>query len=372
MTTETNPLSVQQETLTPRGYKPDRSWRKLAFKGLITLFFIVYSVITLSPFYILFVRTFVGTKDATDLWLWLPPAEEISLEADLGNMSVFYNLDLNKVKRDLGIAETEYINPKWKLKRIAEEYNIPEYKIRNYFQPFVRYNGWIVLLTNDRFLPSLIRTVIVTVGSVIGINALSVLTASAIAGLRRRYQMFVYNVYLLQAVIPIMLILVPQFIIVQWFLTRLPGYADPGLMREASQIWVIILLHIQGTALSTMIFTAYISTIPAELEDAAYIDGASRWQYTRYILFPLMKVPIAGVTVVMLPYFWNDFIAPYVYLDPSNTTLLPLIQSFAGQYTTNFQVIFAGIFISTIPLVIVYILFRRLFVEGVMAGAVKG
>lgn len=369
---ETKTVQSQKKKVGPHTYKASRNRRKLVFKFLITTFFVVYSLITLTPFYILFVRTFVGTKDATDLWLWLPPAEPISLEADIGNLSVFYNLDINRVKKDLGIPETEYINPKWKLKRIAEAYNIPEVEIRNYFQPFVRYNGWIALLTDPLFIPSLLRTVMVTVGSVVGINVLSILTASAIAGLRHRYQMFVYNIYLLQAVIPIMLILVPQFILVQWFLNKIPAYADPGWVREISQIWVIILLHIQGTALSTMIFTSYISTLPAELEDAAYIDGASRWQYTRYILFPLMKVPVAGVTVVMLPYFWNDFIAPYVYLDPSNTTLFPLIQSFAGQYTTNFQVIFAGIFASTVPLVIVYILFRGWFIQGVMAGAVKG
>ncbi len=85
-----------------------------------------------------------------------------------------------------------------------------------------------------------------------------------------------------------------------------------------------------------------------------------------------MKVPIASLTVIVLRFFWNDFLQPFVYLDHKNTTLLPLIQSFTGQYTTNFQVVFTGVFVSIIPLVVVYISFRKWFVAGVMEGAIKG
>ena len=63
---------------------------------------------------------------------------------------------------------------------------------------------------------------------------------------------------------------------------------------------------------------------------------------------------------------------PYVYLDQNNTTLLPLIQSYTGTYTTNYQVSFTGIFISVIPLVLIYIMFRDWFIKGAMSGALKG
>jgi ABC-type glycerol-3-phosphate transport system permease component len=59
-------------------------------------------------------------------------------------------------------------------------------------------------------------------------------------------------------------------------------------------------------------------------------------------------------------------------MDPSNSTLLPFIQSAVGQFSTNFQVIYSAIFASVLPMLIVYLLFRRMFVEGVMAGAIKG
>ena len=102
------------------------------------------------------------------------------------------------------------------------------------------------------------------------------------------------------------------------------------------------------------------------------IDGASRLQYVRYIILPLLKVPIISLTVIMLPLFYNQFLEPYVYLDPVNTTLLPFIQSAVGQFSTNFQLIYSAIFASVVPMIVVYLLFRSWFVEGVMAGAIKG
>ena len=93
--------------------KDDQSSRYLLQKRiskiLIITFFIAYTLITLFPFYALFVRTFVGTKHSTDLWLWPPPSEEASLDYQWGNLSVFYNLDFDKVKEDLGIPADAYI-----------------------------------------------------------------------------------------------------------------------------------------------------------------------------------------------------------------------------------------------------------------------
>jgi ABC-type glycerol-3-phosphate transport system permease component len=184
--------------------------------------------------------------------------------------------------------------------------------------------------------------------------------------------MAVYNLYLLQMVIPIMLILLPQYLMFQWFFKLIPGYAEDGILRTVMQLGSLIMINIKGTALSVMIFTAAISAIPKEIEDSAMIDGASSGQYVRYILIPLLKVPIVSLIVIMMPLLYNQFLEAYVYLDPGNTTLLPFIQSTAGQFSTNYQVIYSAVLASVIPLVLVYLLFRKLFVEGAMSGAIKG
>jgi raffinose/stachyose/melibiose transport system permease protein len=337
----------------------------------------IYSIVTIFPFYALFVRSFVSTKDSADLHLWIPEADEVPMESQVGNLAVFFDLDTNQLKEFLGIPPTEFLMARTTLREISEQYNIPEEQIKDFFIGFYTYNGWNTLITGDlygtTFWGALGRTVAVTAVSLVFGIILSMATGYGLAGLQRRDQMFVYNIYLLQMVIPTMLILLPQYQMIQWSFRLFPSYDVQGsVARTVLQLLSIVLINIKGTALSTMIFTAAISSIPKDLEDSAMIDGASRLQYFRYILFPLLKVPIVSLTVIMLPTIYNQFLEPYVYLDPANTTLLPFTQSAVGQFSTNFQLIYSAICGSVVPMVVIYLLFRRFFVEGVMAGAIKG
>jgi raffinose/stachyose/melibiose transport system permease protein len=337
---------------------------------------LVYTLVTIFPFFALFVRSFVPTKESADLHLWLPEVQEVSMDAQIGNLSVFYELDMIDLKDSLGIPQTEFLMARTTLRQIGEKYEIPEETIKDFFAGFYRYNGWNTLLFGKMygtsFWGALLRTLIVTVTSLVLLIFLSILTGYGLAGLQRRYQMAVYNIYLLQMVIPAMLILLPQYLLIQWFYNLIPGYAEEGLVRTALQLFSIVLINIKGTALSVMIFTAAIGSIPKEIEDSAMIDGASSWQYIRHILLPLLKVPIISLIVIMLPLIYNQFLEPYVYLDPKNSTLLPFTQSAVGQFSTNYQVIYSAIFASVVPIILVYLLFRRFFVEGVMSGAIKG
>jgi ABC-type glycerol-3-phosphate transport system permease component len=353
------------------------SKRKKMLRIFASVIMVTYSILTIFPFYALFVRSFVSTKDSAELHLWIPEADEVSMDAEVGNLAVFYNLDLTGLKEALGIPATDFLMARTTLREVGEEYNIPEQEIKDFFEGFYTNNGWITLLQGRlqgaTFWGALGRTLFVACTSLFFIIVLSIFTGYGLAGLKRRDQMFVYNLYLMQMVIPIMLIILPQFLLLQWFFNLFPGYAVQGsTTRSVLQLSSLILINIKGTALSTMIFTSAISGLPKELEDSAMIDGANRLQYIRYILVPLLKVPIVSLVVIQLPLFYNQFLEPYVYLDPANSTLLPFIQNTVGQFSTNFQVIYSGILASIVPLVIVYLLFRSYFVEGVMAGAIKG
>jgi ABC-type glycerol-3-phosphate transport system permease component len=350
--------------------------RRVLLRVFALVVMVVYTLLTLFPFYALFVRSFVPTKESADLHLWMPEVEEVSLDAEVGNLAVFYDLDLTDMKEALGIAPTEFLMARTTLREVAADYNIPEEDITQFFAGFYRYNGWKTLLFGNlygtTFWGALARTLLITAVSLFALIVLSVFTGYGLAGLRRRDQMAVYNIYLLQMVIPAMLILLPQYQLLLWIFGLFPNYDEKGLTRWGLQLLSIVLINIKGTALSTMIFTAAISAIPKDLEDSAMIDGASRLKYVRYVVLPLLKVPIVSLVVIYMPLIYNQFLEPYVYLDPANSTLLPFIQSAVGQFSTNFQVIYSAIFASVVPMVIVYLLFRRMFVEGVMAGAIKG
>jgi ABC-type glycerol-3-phosphate transport system permease component len=345
--------------------------QKQIFKVSIIAFMVIYSLITLFPFYVLFVRTFVSSKEAGTLHLWIPKEEDVTLDAGIGNLGVQYNLDITKVKKDLGIKG--YINPQSTLREIAEQFNIPPEKIQDYFRGYGTYNGWInLLLRGPAYWYALLRTLVITFFGLVGLNVLGIMTGYGLRGLRRGDQMFIYNLYILQMVIPAMLIIIPQFLIVQSLQKLIPGTDQPGPARYIVQIISVILLNVKGGALSTLIFTNAISAIPREIEEAAQIDGASRLQYLFHILLPLLKAPIATVIVIMLPAIWNQFLEGFVYLDPANTTVLVMVREIGGQYAVNYQMVYTGVFVSILPLLLVYMVFRRFFIEGAMAGAIKG
>ena len=354
-----------------------QSRTKFLVRAFALTVMLIYSLVTLFPFYALLVRSFVSTQDSGDLHLWIPTAREVDLNSEVGNLQVFYKLDSKAMKLAFGIPTNKAIMARTTLRELMDKYNIPEQKVRDYFAGFYTFNGWWTLLgaelQHTSFWAALGRTLLVAFVSLGLLIVLSIFTGYGLAGLRRRDQMGVYNLYLLQMVIPVMLILLPQYQMFQWFFKLFPGFdVQEGIVRDTLQLLAMILINIKGTALSTMIFVSSISGIPRDLEESAMLDGAGRLQYVRYILFPLLKVPIVSLTVIQLPLFYNQFLEPYVYLDPGNSTLLPFIQSTVGQYSTNFQVIYSGIFASVLPLVIVYLVFRRFFVEGVLAGAIKG
>lgn len=344
--------------------------RKRTFRLLAQLFMVVYAVLTLFPFYILFVRTFVSTKESTALHLWIPRGQELSMDAEIGNLAVNYNIDIAAFKEAMGIKG--YLAPRTSLNDISTEYGVPIESIQRYFGNFGTYNGWITLLGRADYWWALARTTITTLLSITLLCFLSMLTGYALAGLRRRDQMFVYNIFLLQMVIPTVMIIIPQFVLVQLIFSLIPGTGQPGAVRWTAQLVALVLIFIKGGALSTMIFTTSINQVPFEIEESAQLDGASRMQYFFRVLAPLLKVPIATVSVIMLPVFWNAFFEPYVYLDTANTTVLPLIATYGGTFTTNFQIIFTGVFVSVLPLLIVYLLLRKLFIRSVMSGAIKG
>jgi ABC-type glycerol-3-phosphate transport system permease component len=325
----------------------------------VFIFFLFYTAITLLPIYLLFIRTFISTKDATDVHLWIPQSEAVSLDAEIGNLSVFYNLNLDEFKREVGIPDSAFLAPRDSLRDLADTYSIPTERIEAYFSGFSVYSGWRAVLRGGEVLLALGRTLVIALISLIGLNILSMMTGYGLAGLRRPDQMVVYNVFLLQMVLPPMLIILPQFLVL-----KAVGLTGTYLG--------LILVNIEGGALSTMIYTSFISAFPRELEDCAEMDGATRLQYLVHVLIPNLKVPFATLTAISLPQFWNQFLQPYVYLDRSQSTLLPLIQNFSGEFTTNFQIIYTAIFVSVLPLLLVYLIFRRLFVAGQLSGAIKG
>ena len=124
------------------------------------------------------------------------------------------------------------------------------------------------------------------------------------------------------------------------------------------------------------LYTGFIRTIPKELEESARVDGCSLLQGYWHIYLPLLKSITGTVLILRGVPIWNDLLVPMITLTRSTLATLPLkLYSFIGQYgaaMTRWNLVFGGTFVVSLPILVVFLALQRLFIRGVVAGAVKG
>jgi ABC-type glycerol-3-phosphate transport system permease component len=140
-----------------------------------------------------------------------------------------------------------------------------------------------------------------------------------------------------------------------------------------TQLGLILAYIGGGLAFAVFLMRSFFETLPSELVDAGHIDGASEFAIFWRIMLPLAKPGIATITIFQFMGTWNEFIfaATFVHT-PELRTLQPTIFAMVGRYSTNWPALAAGLTISVLPIIIVYVFMQRHFVAGLTSGAVKG
>lgn len=148
-----------------------------------------------------------------------------------------------------------------------------------------------------------------------------------------------------------------------------------GMLGVLNHRLTLILMHIGfSVSMATFMFHGAIHTnIPLELEEAATIDGCTRWTTYWRIVFPLLKPTIATVAIIDAMGFWNDYLLPSLVLTTKELYTIPIAtQAFYGTYSTDIGLVMAALLLAILPILIMYIFLQRYIVEGVTSGAVKG
>lgn len=152
----------------------------------------------------------------------------------------------------------------------------------------------------------------------------------------------------------------------------LPVVKQSALLNLDNQLGLIILYTVFGLSLNVFIYTAYIQSIPLELEEAARVDGASTWGVFWRVIFPLLTPMNATVGILTCVWAWNDFILPLVVLTSPDARTLPLANYvFQGQFNTDYTVAFASYLMAMAPLLLVYVFSQRWVISGVTRGSIK-
>ena len=137
----------------------------------------------------------------------------------------------------------------------------------------------------------------------------------------------------------------------------------------------LILMHTGfSVSMATFMFHGAIHTnIPLELEEAALIDGCTRWQTFWKVVFPLLKPTVATVAIIDAMAFWNDYLLPSLVLTSKELYTIPIAtQAFYGTYSSDIGLIMAALLLAMLPILILYLFLQKYIVAGVTAGAVKG
>ena len=148
-----------------------------------------------------------------------------------------------------------------------------------------------------------------------------------------------------------------------------------GLLDVLNSRITLILMH-TGFSVSLAVFMFHVAiktNIPNELEEAASIDGCSKWRTFWTIVFPLLKPTVATVAIIDAMAFWNDYLLPSLVLGRRELYTIPIAtQIFYGTYSNDIGLIMAALLLAMLPILILYLFLQRYIVEGVTSGAVKG
>jgi raffinose/stachyose/melibiose transport system permease protein len=189
----------------------------------------------------------------------------------------------------------------------------------------------------------------------------SSLAAYTLARMRFRYQQALFILIVMGTMIPVQVALGPLFRLV----------LSLGLLNK--YLGILLPYIAFGVPYQVFILRGFFRSIPRELDEAAYMDGASSFDVYRRIILPLSLPALAALFILDFVATWNEFGIALVILQRQESWTIPLsLQAFQGQFGNDYTEMNAAILMAILPVVIVYLLFQRYFVSGLVAGAVKG
>ncbi len=217
----------------------------------------------------------------------------------------------------------------------------------------------VLVFGDNRMFRALWNSTLLTVFSVALIVLLSALVAYVLQRRRDRVADFVSAIMLSGLIIPPAV--VPTIFLLQ------------GLHIYKSLFGLIMVEVAFGMPFSILVFRTFMSSIPAEIDEAAIMDGASPLQVFFSVVLPLLRPAIISVIVVQSVVIYNDFVNPLYFLPGSqNVTAQLTLYSYMSQFNSQWNLLFADVIVITVPPLIMFMFFQRQIVAGMTAGAIKG
>ncbi len=210
---------------------------------------------------------------------------------------------------------------------------------------------------NGNIVFGLLMSVFITVGTVILLVAFGSMTGYVLARRTTRWSRVAYYAFMIGITVPTQLGVVPLY----------AGARSLGLV--GSPVGMIVIYTGLLLPLSVFFYAGFFRGLPRDYEEAATIDGAGRWQVFLRVVFPLMSPVTGSVAIVAGLFVWNDFFTALIFLNGSGYATLPLVvYNYVGSVSTQWNLVFAVVIISMIPVLAFYLFAQRRFIQGFSGG----
>ncbi|MQA79194.1 MAG: ABC transporter permease subunit [Streptosporangiales bacterium] len=207
------------------------------------------------------------------------------------------------------------------------------------------------------FVRYLANSVVVAFGTVAIVVLTSLMAAHTIVRSPSRFVRTAFKIFLLGLAIPAQATIIPVYFVI----TRLHLYDTLLALVLPSAAF--------GIPLTVLILTGFLRDVPTELFDSMRIDGATEWQVLWRLAAPLSRPALITVTIYNALQVWNGFLFPLILTQSAEARVLPLaLWSFQGEFTINVPAVLAAVVLSTIPLLVLYVVGRRQLISGLTAG----
>lgn len=224
-----------------------------------------------------------------------------------------------------------------------------QFKIENYSELFK------IVPFAKMYLNTIMSAVITVAGQLLFCS----MAAYAFARLNFPGRDAIFMILLAVLMVPGSFFILPQYLLIQ----------NMGLLNTFTALFLPNLFSAFGTFLLRQFFMA----LPKELEEAALLDGCNRFMIYYKIMLPLVKSGLVALGILTLRFAWNDLMWPMIVnTQPEKMTLSAGLAFMNGQYTTNYPVMMAGAVMAVLPLLIVFAIFQKQFIEGVAMSGIKG
>ncbi|MDU1339280.1 MAG: carbohydrate ABC transporter permease [Clostridium butyricum] len=208
------------------------------------------------------------------------------------------------------------------------------------------------------------NSIIITVGSVLLILLFSSMAAWVLVRDKSTKSKIVFYIFTAGMIVPFQAVMLP---LVKWM-----GKINFGGFNMLGTHYGLMFMYLGfGASMSIFLYHGFIKGIPKEIEEAAIIDGCSKWQVYTKIVLPLLKPTTVTVAVLNSIWIWNDFLLPFLTINGKLNTIPLAMNNFFGAFSKQWELAMAALILAIIPIVIFYFFVQKQIIAGIVQGSIK-